>query len=137
MSEKQSKFAYALERLIDKNNNEDFFKYAWREKVKNLYEAESKYEHLLNYMNEQITSNFILINAFNPADKFDTYSKSMFKDYLKACQDLAFLYNMKTIIIDDFCTTEMRDNVEYTICKYYGLRYNKDLLGYFKDGDGK
>ena len=49
------------------------------------------------------------------------------KEYLDACKNVAMLVNAKTIILDNKCTTKMRENWEYTLCKLFNLTYNKDL----------
>lgn len=115
-----------LRRVFEENNLE-FFSYAWREHLQNVLTAESKFSQLIDWINERLNVEFALINCFNPADKDSTYSKANMKDYLEACQTVAVLLNAKCIIMSDTCTTKMRENWEYAICKLYHIHYVRDI----------
>lgn len=116
-----------LMKNVFKENGQEFFSYAWRDKVKEFVEFELKYTQLLDWINERIEVEFNIINSFNPADKDDKYSKAEIKLYLSACQTVAVLLNAKEIITNDNCTTKMRENWEYTLCKLFDLSYNKEI----------
>lgn len=122
----------AIKNIFRKNNLE-FFSYAWRENVDNFLTAESKFSQLVDWINERLKDEFTMINVNNPADKDETYSVSKMKSYLEACRNVSLLVNAKEILIDDKCTTKMRENLEYTLCKIFNLKYNKDL-GYIPKG---
>lgn len=112
---------------IFKENNQEFFSYAWRENVENFLSAENRYTQLIDWINQQLETEFVVINVFNPSDKDESYTQGYIKNYLEACQNVAMLVNAKTIILDEKCTTEMRKNWEYTICKLFNLEYNKEI----------
>lgn len=112
---------------VFKANNQIFFSYAWREKLKNILTEESKYSRLVEWINERIESEFVIINIFNPADKDETFTNARMKEYLDACQNVSLLVNARTIILDNNCTTQMRDNWEYTLCKLFNLKYSSEL----------
>lgn len=116
-----------LMKRVFEQNNQEFFSYAWRESVVELLSSESKYSRLLEWINERLSFEFSIINTFNPADKESDYTKKQMKTYLKACETVGVLLNAKYIIMSDTCTTKMRENWEYTLCKLYGISYNKDL----------
>ena len=116
--------------LIEKRmikENEIFFSYSWREKIDEWLTNESRFARLVEWINERIESNYTTIDVFNPADKDETFTGDRMKLYLNACQEVAMLMNAKHIILDNRCTTKMRENWEYTICKLFGVHYNEQL----------
>ena len=126
----KTNYALRLDNAIQKifeENNQVFFDYAWRENVEEFLSRESKYNQLVQWINERIEMEFGFINVFNPADKDEKYSKRTMKEYLSACQNAAVLMNAREIILDKKCTTKMRENWEYTLCKLFNLRYSKSL----------
>lgn len=122
-----------LIRVIEKKfnkSNETFFAYSWREKIENILKDESRYSRLVDWINEKIDFDLIYVNTFNPADKNEKYSKSDFKVYLEACQNIAMLINLKWIMLNKNSSIEMRDNIEYAICSHFKIHYNKELNKY-------
>ena len=119
----------AIEREYAKSMDA-YFSYAWREKVNEFLSDESKYARLVDWINNRIDFNRDTIDVFNPADKYEQYNNGFFKNYCNACKELAMLINFKEIILDNRCTTEMRENIEYTICKIYKIHYSEQLKCY-------
>ena len=115
-----------IEKFLQKNNI-TFFSYAWREKINETLTTESKYSKLVDWINEEIENQRINLNVFNPVDKTENYLTADLKIHLRACQNIAFLLNSKWIILDNNCTTKMRANYEYTICKLFNIKYNAEL----------
>lgn len=113
-----------------KRNNQKYFDYAWRENITNFVETESKHDQLLKWINNQIELQADKINVLNPADKDQKYSIENFKTYMDALRDFAFLVNMREILCDTKSTNEMRDNIEYTICKIFNIEYSEFLKCY-------
>lgn len=111
-----------IEKELRKNNIE-YFSYAWREKIINFLEDESRYSKLVEWIDNKIEFNRKYINVFNPADKTESYTNEFFKNYMEALKDFAFLINMKLILLDEKSTTKMRENIEYTICKLYNIKF--------------
>jgi len=108
-------------------NNQEFFSYAWRENIKEFLTTENRYTQLLQWINERLEIEFGIMNVFNPADKDETFTNTVMKDYLDACQKVSILLNAKIIIMDEKCTTKMRENWEYTLCKLFNLKYDNNL----------
>lgn len=119
-------------RKIFEENNQEFFSYAWRKHIDAFVRFESKYNALLEWINAMLEVQFSVVNALNPADKDNSYTGAMLKDYLGACQDVAVLTNAKTIMLSPSCTTEMRSNIEYTLSKLFQIHYAEGL-GYVKN----
>lgn len=113
-----------------KRNNMEYFSYAWHENIVNMLDNESKYNKLIDWIDKQLYDYSDQINIFNPADKTLQYTNENFKTFQNACTNIAMLLNFKTTLLDDKCTTEMRENLEYTICKLYKIQYNKNLNEY-------
>lgn len=121
----------AIKKIFEKNNQE-FFSYAWRENVDQFLETESRYDTLVKWINDRITFELNIISTFNPADRDDAYKVGYLKQYLSACETVSVLTNAREIILDRHCTSKMRENWEYTLCKLYNLYYCKDLNQYLK-----
>lgn len=114
-------------------NNENFMSYAWRNHIENALKCEDKYLKLANWIDAEVYQCFIIINAYNPADKENDYTTHQFKEWQKACMEMAMLTNLKVIMLDSYCTLEMRENIEYTICKYFKIKFNEELGEYVWD----
>lgn len=119
----------AIERQYNKSRDA-YFSYAWREKVNEFLSDESKYARLVDWINDRIDFNRDTIDVFNPADRTEQYNNGFFKKYCEACKELAMLINFKEIILDNHCTTKMRENIEYAICKFFNIHYNEQLRCY-------
>ena len=119
----------AVEKEYGKSKDE-YFNYAWREKITECLNEENKYSKLIEWINERIDLNKININIFNPADKTKQYNNGFFNLFKKSCEEMAMLINFKIIILDKRCSMQMRENVEYAICKIFNVCYNKELDSY-------
>ena len=114
--------------MID--NNKVFFSYAWRENVNNLLSSEYRYSKLIDWINKEIETQKNNMNIFNPADKVIGYTNEYFKNYETACKNIAMLLNFKEVLLSEKCTIKMRENIEYTICKVFNIKYNEMLNDY-------
>lgn len=114
--------------MID--NNKVFFSYAWRENVINILNNEDRYSKLIDWINKEIETQKINMNIFNPADKVIEYTNEFFKNYETACKNIAMLLNFKEVLLSEKCTIKMRENIEYTICKVFNIKYNEMLNDY-------
>ena len=124
--------AKAIEKEF-KKKNDDYFSYAWREKLGELGEflaEESKYTKLLDWINHEIDRCNETKNVLSPADKDEKTTRGMVNTYLALMQKLAVLVHCRELLLDSRSTTKMRENIEYTICKLYGVHYNKELNEY-------
>lgn len=122
-----------LIKLLEKQyikNNKEFFSYAWRENLTNYFEEDSKYQALVEWIDAELKSAQDLQNMFNPADKTEDYINSFFDTFKEASMNLAILLNFKHLLLHTNTTTTMRDNIEYSICKIYNIKYNKELNSY-------
>lgn len=119
----------AVEKEYGKSKDE-YFNYAWREKITECLNEENKYSKLIEWINERIDLNKININIFNPADRTEQYTNGFFELYRKSCEEMAMLINLKIIILDKRCSIQMRENVEYAVCKIFNVYYNKELDSY-------
>lgn len=119
----------AVEKEYGKSKDE-YFNYAWREKITECLNEENKYSKLIEWINERIDLNKININIFNPADRTEQYTNGFFELYRKSCEEIAMLINFKIIILDKRRSIQMRENVEYAICKIFNVCYNKELDSY-------
>ena len=116
-----------------KKKNDDYFSYAWREKLGELGEflaEESKYTKLVDWINHEIEICNETKNVLSPADKDEKTTRGMVNTYLALMQKLAVLVHCRELLLDSRSTTKMRENIEYTICKLYGVHYSEQLKEY-------
>ena len=122
----------AIQKEIKKGNGE-FFNYAWREKLGELgsfLEEEGKYSKLVNWIDTEIQSCNSLKNVFCPADRNEQTTMSMVNTYGDLMKKLAILIHCKELLLDSRTTIKMRENIEYTICKLYNIKYVANLNSY-------
>lgn len=119
----------ALEREIKAHLGE-YFSYAWRDKLGEMLAVESKFARLLEWVNKEIADCCFVVNFFSPADKNENYTMTHIKIYLDKMRDLAVLVHCRELLLDNRTTVEMRENVEYTICKLFNIHYCENLKCY-------
>jgi hypothetical protein len=122
----------AIQKEVAKGN-EEFFGYAWREKMGELgefLEEESKYAKLVEWIDKELEQCNSLKNVFCPADRTESTTISMVNNYGELMKKLAILVHCKELLLDSRTTIKMRENIEYTLCKLYRIRYNKQLKSY-------
>jgi hypothetical protein len=122
----------AVQKEIGKSNDE-YFSYAWREKLGQLGEflaEESKYSQLMKWIDKELKQCNSLKNIFSPSDKNENTTVALVNTYLALMQKLAVLVHCRELLLDSRSTTKMRENIEYTICKLYGIHYNEELKEY-------
>ena len=113
-----------------KKGNSEFFSYAWREKlgeIGSFLEEESKYARLVDWINKELENCSSLKNIFCPADRDENTTLAMVNIYSDLMKKLAILVHCKELLLDERATTKMRENIEYTLCKLYKIRYSKEL----------
>lgn len=119
----------AIEKQYAKSRD-TYFSYAWREKVDEWLDNESRYARLVDWINERIEDKQTTIDVFSPADKGEWYTNDYFKSYRSACEEIAMLIHLKWLLLDNRCTIKMRENIEYTICKVFNVHYSEMLKCY-------
>lgn len=122
----------AIQKEIGKGNDE-YFSYAWREKLGEISEflaEESKYSQLVKWIDKELEQCNSLKNVFSLADKDEKTTRGMANTYLELMQKLAVLVHCRELLLDSRSTTKMRENIEYTICKLYGVHYSEQLKEY-------
>ena len=122
----------AIEQELNKGN-EQFFGYAWRDKLKILgdfLEEESRYTQLVTWINQEIGKTNQTKNVFSPASKDKDTTLAMVNNYLSLMQKLAVLIHCREMLLDSRTTTQERENIEYTLCKLYKIHYSEKLRSY-------
>lgn len=129
----KDRIANKIVKAIAKSLNEGFceyFSYAWREKVNEMLEEESKYSRLVQWLNAEIEQKITVINVFCPADKNDGYQNKFFSTYVEQMKELAILIHFRELMLDERSTSKMRENIEYTVGKVFNVHYNDFLQCY-------
>lgn len=126
------KILNAIQKEIS-SGNDQFFSYSWREKLGELGEflqEESKYARLVDWINSELEQISAVKNVFCPADKDATTTIAMVNTYSELMKNLAILVHCRELLLDNRATPKMRENIEYTICKMYRIKYNEKLKIY-------
>lgn len=126
--EKEAFLSYLEDFMVE--NNAEFIDFAMKEQIANLLEQSSRYAKLVEWIDKQIEANKNNMNAFNPSLRNDDYINAYFKNYDEACKNIAMLLNLRFILVNKHCTNDMRENIEYTICKVFNVHYNDSLQAY-------
>lgn len=113
-----------------RHNNRHYFSYVWREKIKNELKADSKYQKLLDWINNEIHVNLSVSNVLDPAEGDLEY----LDDYARAMYRFSMLTRWREQLIYPMCTDEMRANIEKALCKKMGIRYWEQAGDYFPVG---
>lgn len=107
-----------------------FFEYAWRDTLGEILEKESKYEKLIEWIDKELELCGDVANVLSPADKTESTTLAMMNTYKELMQKIAVLVHNREVLLDNRTTNKMRDNIEYTLCKFYNIHYNKELNCY-------
>lgn len=116
----------AIEREIRKNDG-IYFSYAWREKLGEFLEEESRYAKLVNWLNEQLERYEGTINAFGPSVD---WSEEFEESYLQQIQDCAVMIHARDLLLDSRCSGNMREKIEKWICRHFKVRYSEEFGDY-------
>lgn len=108
----------------------EYFSYAWRDKVDEMLAEESRYTKLVEWLDKEIRQKLSLVNMFCPADRTEDYKNSFFQTYMEQMKDIAVMTHFRELLLDNRTTTQMRENIEYTICKVYKIHYSEFLNDY-------
>ena len=108
----------------------EFFAAAFRQLSGELLTQTNKYTRLVDWMDKEIRNAGGLINAFSPAAKMDDYTQAQALLWREQVHYIAELVYFRGILLDNRTSNQERQNVEYTVCKLYGIRYNEYLEDY-------
>lgn len=110
--------------------NAEFFAMAIHNKQGEYLEETSRFSRLVDWCDNEIRQAGIVLNVFSPADKTKDYTQANFNLWRENIHIIAELLYFRELLVDSRATTEQRNNIEYTICKLYGIHYNEELGGY-------
>lgn len=110
--------------------NAEFFAAAWRELSDVCFEIASRYSKLVAWCDKEIRQAGGIINAFSPADKTADYTTEQAKLWREQVHYVAELVYFRGLLLDHRTTNKQRENIEYTICKLYGIHYSEHLEDY-------
>jgi hypothetical protein len=116
-----------------KKTSGTYFSYAWRDMlqgVSEMLEAEGKYSRLVDWIDKEVEFCNKTKDIFSPADKDEKTTVAMVNTYCELMQKMAILIHCRLLLVDSQTTRQMRENIEYTICKLYGVHYSEELEQY-------
>lgn len=122
-------FKNALAKQYGKQNAE-FFAMAWRQMEGVLLEQASRFSKLVDWCDKEIRQAGGIINVFSPADKTADYTTEHAKLWREQVHYVAELVYFRGLLLDHRTTNKQRENIEYTICKLYGIHYSEHLEDY-------
>ena len=71
-----------------------------------------------------------IMQTFSPAFKDKDYPRWQVNEYLRYAQRKAVLEDMLSHLISSKTTIEIFENIEYTICKLYDIKYDECTESY-------
>lgn len=110
--------------------NAEFFAMALHEQAGEFLEQSSRFSKLAEWCEKEMRQAGAVLNVFSPADKNADYTQERAKMWLENVHYFAELTYFHGILLDHRTTTAQRENIEYTICKLYGVHYNEYLGDY-------
>ena len=113
-------------RLAFAKNNQTYFGYAWREKLGEFLEEESRYAKLVEWLNKEIGRRGDMINVLSPAN----WSNEFETGYIENLKEFAVMVHTRDLLLDNRTTMEMRERIEKMLCNHYGIHYNEELESY-------
>lgn len=129
----EQQFMRKVLRKIERELNGSFiqyFSYAWREKVNEMLTTESKYSKLVDWLNKEIENRLSTVYIFSPADRTEDYKTEFYRTFREQLSDISFMIYLRELLLNEKSTTQMRENIEYTICKVFGTKYSEYLEDY-------
>lgn len=118
-----------IEKAIKRELGE-YYHCAWREKIVEMVENEEREKQLVEWIKNEIEIAVKVANVVCPADMDKKYTDKDFALYLEQMQKIAVLSHFKTLLLHFYTTNEMRKNIEYTIGKIYGVKYDETMNSY-------
>lgn len=106
----------------------DLTKYPYYDE-KSLKLAKKRFA-LIDWATEQLNFAKKITSAFNPCKKDENYANWQIKEYLRYSQMKAVLEDSISVLENSKSTQQMYDNVEYTLCKLYDIKYLEELEVY-------
>lgn len=107
-----------------------FFENTWRSAIENNVKQVIELDKLVKWIDGRLADCEIPLLYFCPADKTDKYTNGMFCSFKGALGEWALLKAMRNLLTCPLCTDAQRQNIEYTLKKEYGLRYNPIMQVY-------
>lgn len=108
----------------------NFFMAEWRDLSKLCFELSERYAKLVEWCDKEIKQAALTINTFSPVDKDGNYTVDFLKTWREDLHYFSELVYFRALLLDNRTNNEQRKNIEYTICKLYGIHYN-EYLGVF------
>ena len=108
----------------------EFYAAMWKEAQGEFLEQSSKFAQLVEWIDKELRIYAPLVNAFSPADKTTDYTTTDLKNWREQVHYVAELIYFRGVLLDSRTTTEQRRNIDYTMCKIYGIKYDDEIRGY-------
>ena len=112
------------------DRNAEFFAMAFRQVSGDLLEQASRYNRLVDWLDKEMRQAGGIINAFTPAAKTDDYTQAQAKLWREQVHYFAELLYFRGLLLDNRTSNEERQNIEYTLEKIYGVKYDEYLEDY-------
>ena len=100
-----------------------------RQDEKSLKLAKKRFA-LISWVRENLDFAKKIMEAFNPSKRDENYANWQIKEYLRYAQMKAVLEDSLVVLESSKSTQQMYDNIEYTLCKLYDIKYIEELETY-------
>lgn len=102
----------------------------WEDNVykdENALKLAKKRFALISWARENLDFAKKIMQAFNPVKRNENYAKWQIKEYLRYAQIKAVLEDSLEVLESVKSTQQMYDNIEYTLCKLYDIKYIEEF----------
>lgn len=90
----------------------------------------SKQDKLIKWLNKKIEEKMLSVNKFLFVNRDDKEYDNLLDNSREQLSDISFMIYLRELLLDEKSTTQMRENIEYTICKVFGTKYSEYLEDY-------
>ena len=119
----------AIEKRLKKEGNL-FLPSVWTEAVVKAAEKQNRWGKLIAWIDRRLDDLAIVTNVMTPANRDGDYKKRDLDDWLDNMKDIAVLTSCELILLDEKATEAQRENIEYTLGKLFGVRWDEYLNDY-------
>jgi len=113
-----------------KKNGEEFKAFLWQDGLGKTLESQKRFVKLKNWVRRRIEIESLSFSINAPMKRTEEYTNGNFEDYLESIQSFGVLLHCLQLLEDRQTSEEQRKNIEYTLERLYGVKYDEMLEDY-------
>lgn len=108
----------------------EFLSMEFRSVAGEFLNTASRYSKLVDWCDNEIRNANTVIDTLSPVDKDNSYTTATANLWREQLHYVAELVYFRELLLDNRTTTKQRADIEYFLCKIYGIHYNESLCDY-------